>query len=381
VSTLSLPFKLTAAGLDASFNLGAIALNVTHVQTGSGNRLANGNEVALVTPQETAVISGHFEVSAGQHRIAAIVAGSASVYTISEIGLWSGVPGAGGSVLVFYWSLATGYITVKSAGIDFNFEDDITFGGVVPGNITIVADTQFNSLAMLAAHEADLNAHPAFTTPPLFDNDTSPATTEFIQRALGNLAGFFSLDASTTISLAELGKCVQVANTTPPNQIITLPLLATVDAGYGYWIENLAPYPVTIKGYGSESILLGGSSFNSFLLNPRETAFVHGQSIQWTVFGAIAAQVFQSSLTASGWQKLPSGLIVQWGAFDVTSAGQYPQTFPVAFPTALYCLTLSAQYNLSTIPNVWYGNSSVTSFTGQININTGDKVTWLAIGK
>lgn len=164
MSTLSLPFKLTAAGLDASFNLGAINLNVTHVQTGSGNRLPNGNEVALVTPEETTVISGHFEVSAGQHRIAAVVAGSASVYTISEIGLWSGVPGGIGSVLVFYWSLATGYIAVKSAGIDFNFEDDISFGGVVPGNITIVADTQFNALAMLAAHEAAADPHPVYAT-------------------------------------------------------------------------------------------------------------------------------------------------------------------------------------------------------------------------
>ena len=203
MSTLILPFKLTAAGIDASFNLGAIALNVTHVQTGSGNRLANGNEVALVTPQETAVISSYFEVSAGQHRIAAIVAGSASVYLISEIGLWSGVPGAVGSVLVFYRSLATGHIAVKSANIDFNFEDDIAFGGVVPGDITIVADTQFNALAMLAAHEANPNAHTSVTTQPLWDSDTSPASTEFVQQTVGGLL-IKSIAGAVNVTLTDI---------------------------------------------------------------------------------------------------------------------------------------------------------------------------------
>jgi hypothetical protein len=202
----AIPFKLTVAGQDAAFNLGAIDLNVTHVQLGSGNHSANGNEIALVTPQEAVAISGHFEVAVGQHRIAAVIPGSASAYQVSEIGLWSGVPGAGGSVLVFYWSLATGYIAHKDAGIDFNFESDILFGGVVPGNITIVADTQFNSLAMLAAHEADPNAHPIIATPPLGDNDQSPVNSEWVQQTIGKvLSKSVAGSADVTLTAAEAG--------------------------------------------------------------------------------------------------------------------------------------------------------------------------------
>jgi hypothetical protein len=162
VSAANIPFKLTSAGIDAAFNLGAVSLNVTHVQIGAGNRTPNGGEVALVDPKEYAAISGHFEVSAGQHRIAAVIAGSGLAYNVAEIGLWSGVPGAGGSVLVFYWSQASGAIAVKSASVDFNFEDDMFFGGVVPGNITIVADTEFNALAMLVAHESQDDPHPGY---------------------------------------------------------------------------------------------------------------------------------------------------------------------------------------------------------------------------
>lgn len=161
MSTASVPFKLTVAGVDAAFVLGVVNLEVTHIQIGDGNATPDGSEVALVSPKEYATIASHFEVTVQQHRIGAIIAGSASAYNISEIGLWSGIPGAPGSVLVFYWSQASGHVAVKSASVDFNFETDMYFGGVVPSNITIVADTQFNALAMLAAHEADLSAHSA----------------------------------------------------------------------------------------------------------------------------------------------------------------------------------------------------------------------------
>lgn len=159
MSAANLSFTLTNAGQDAAFNLGVVNLEVTHVQLGSGNRTPSGGETALTTPQETSTISAHHEVSAGQHRMAAVIAGSAQNYYVSEIGLWSGVPGGIGSVLVFYWALPTGYVAVKSVDVDFNFETDIFFGGVVPANITIVADTQFNALSMIAAHNIDPLAH------------------------------------------------------------------------------------------------------------------------------------------------------------------------------------------------------------------------------
>jgi hypothetical protein len=206
MSATNIPFTLTTAGIDAAFNLGALDLNVTHVQIGSGNRVPNGAETALVNPQEYAAISGVFEVSVGQHRIAALIAGSASAYNVSEIGLWAGVPGGGGSVLVFYWSQGSGYVAVKSVNIDFNFESDIFFGGVVPTNITIVADTQFNALAMLSAHEADPQAHPAIETPPLGDNDQSPVNSEWVQQTIGKvLSKSIAGGVDVTLTAVEAG--------------------------------------------------------------------------------------------------------------------------------------------------------------------------------
>ncbi|MGA7509492.1 MAG: phage tail protein [Erwinia billingiae] len=42
---------------------------------------------------------------------------------------------------------------------------------------------------------------------------------------------------------------------------------------------------------------------------------------------------FTASLGANGWQKLPSGLILQWGGSGLTGASR-PTTFPIAFPNA-----------------------------------------------
>jgi hypothetical protein len=43
---------------------------------------------------------------------------------------------------------------------------------------------------------------------------------------------------------------------------------------------------------------------------------------------------FGKSLAASGYQKLPSGLIIQWGQLAVTAANTlFTVTLPIAFPT------------------------------------------------
>ena len=153
----NLQFKLTSAGIASAFNAGALSLNVTHVQLGSGNRTASGNEIALQTPKESATIGGHINVgTGGQSRIAASFLGSLLAYSITEIGLWSGAPGATGSVLVFYWSLAAGSIAIKSANINFNLEVDLFFGDAVPANITIVADTNENALSLITGFKAEL---------------------------------------------------------------------------------------------------------------------------------------------------------------------------------------------------------------------------------
>lgn len=112
-----------------------------------------------------------------------------------------------------------------------------------------------------------------------------------IIKAMGRCSGFKSVNATSTLSVDDLGKHVQIAQATAAGQIITLPALSNFVAGSGgrgYWFTNDSPNSVTIKGNASENINPLGT--NSFLLLPKETVFVLQQAnVQWNVFGAISA--------------------------------------------------------------------------------------------
>lgn len=94
------------------------------------------------------------------------------------------------------------------------------------------------------------------------------------------------------------------------------------------------------------------------------------------------------SLSASGYQKLPGGLIIQWGTFTTTAGAKSNLTFPVAFPTAL--VSIAANLNISTLlsgvfPNFDYAAATLSliptwttndSSTTVIAVN----IRWIAIG-
>ena len=92
------------------------------------------------------------------------------------------------------------------------------------------------------------------------------------------------------------------------------------------------------------------------------------------------------SIGTSGYQKLPGGLIIQWGSFTTSSSGYTNITFPIAFPTAFLNITgtASAGDGEILIP-MFYGDTATTTTvpcqTWGVNQNRYAKtVFWQAIG-
>jgi hypothetical protein len=88
------------------------------------------------------------------------------------------------------------------------------------------------------------------------------------------------------------------------------------------------------------------------------------------------------SLTANGYQKLPGGLIMQWGTVAVTQSGSgnavIDTNFPIAFPIA--CLSLQAT---TTGPTSIDGELAVSFNQTQFGIKNRNAVvsaSWFAIG-
>lgn len=92
-----------------------------------------------------------------------------------------------------------------------------------------------------------------------------------------------------------------------------------------------------------------------------------------------ALQGSNQSLVANGYQKLPGGLIVQWGTTAATGSDT-TITFPLAFPTAVLAASVAGKAAAALSSDVSLGS---TFSTTQMNARHGagpDSIVWIALG-
>jgi hypothetical protein len=66
----------------------------------------------------------------------------------------------------------------------------------------------------------------------------------------------------------------------------------------------------------------------------------------WVASG-LSAQGFSASLSSNGYQKLPSGLIMQWGVLSAVYLDEYTYhvtDFPITFPNQVFNVTATLSY-------------------------------------
>lgn len=175
-----------------------------------------------------------------------------------------------------------------------------------------------------------------FITQPQFDSSKALATTEFAQRAQGNFAGrvdIGALPASLTASAAGCRVVLAASGT------LTLPPLASVPSGTNFYLFNSAPGVITIARQGADLIAaLTGNLLTSVTLQSLSTIVITAGNGQWVVESGMSAlkyaPEFASSWGGSGYHRLPSGAIEQWGSGVTDANGYVYVTFPIPFPNA-----------------------------------------------
>ena len=111
--------------------------------------------------------------------------------------------------------------------------------------------------------------------------------------------------------------------------------LATVNAGYTFKVADAVnPDEALSKGQ---------------LLAEIQEIDGSGSGLDADLLRGLPAD-FTSSKSTSGYQKLPSGLIIQWFKFTSSIAGHEDVSFPIAFPNA--CLSISAVTENSGYPDI-----------------------------
>ncbi|MBV4476132.1 gp53-like domain-containing protein [Pseudomonas botevensis] len=194
-----------------------------------------------------------------------------------------------------------------------------------------------------------------FATAAQFDVSRSAATSEFVQRALGNYASARSISAATQLTLADVGCSIGLGGNAA--YTVTLPDTASVPSGATISLHCRNSAAVTVASKTGTQISPQGAYLSSIVMNNGESATFVRESGVWVVYGTAALKYsafFAAQFSPSGYQKFPGGLILQWVTGGSDANGNMTVSLPMTFPNAVLGGVANEGY-----PAGW-GSSNVT---------------------
>jgi hypothetical protein len=257
--------------------------------------------------------------------------------------------------LYFIFNNTTGgyAVTVKVSGLTGVSVPYLTKMILVCNGTDIVTAENYMANATLAS--PTLTGTPLAPTATSGTNTTQIATTQFVTSAVSTATGSLgTMSTQNANSVAITGGTVSGLTSLGVSGTAT----ATSFSGAGTGLTGTAA-SLSIGGNAATASNGGVTSVNS------TTGAVN--------LASLAA--FTRSLSSSGYQYLPGGLIIQWGySVDNTTV-----TFPVAFPTAVVCAMCQRSANDSTTRTC--GMNYVTKSTALTLYGyPGDVGYWFALG-
>jgi len=215
------------------------------------------------------------------------------------------IPNAARRLIVINGTSGAFTLSVKtSSGVAVAVGQGSASSIVCDGNNNIkLASADLTAYAPIAS--PTFTGNPAAPTAAQFDNDTSLATTAFVQRALGNFQETIDLSANTTLTAVDAGAVVVYSGVTA-SQTLTLPLISAMPTGGAFLFENHSSVNVTIARQGADIIRLkNGVVPTSVVLGPGDSLKVaFYKAGEWAAVGGSAqlpyAPGFKTALNASG---------------------------------------------------------------------------------
>ncbi len=254
------------------------------------------------------------------------------------------------------------------------------------------ATTITNQLALKAPLDSPIfTGTPKGPTPAQFDSSTKLAPTEFVQRALGNFQAIGSVSNAITLTAADAGK----AFTLNTGASVVLPLFSSVKPGASFLFINTGP-TLTISRQGTD-LIFGPSAAQNGALTSNATG-VTLQTGDWCMVTAMVAwEVTAGSplltlnngalgavLNPVGYQKLPSGLIIQWGFISSINQSFVTVAYPIAFPNGCLGVWQSIYNDTAGSTDAARRTTSATPKTTMnfriTNADGGTSVQWIAFG-
>lgn len=252
----------------------------------------------------------------------------------------------------------------------------ITDGAIVLGTTALTFQNVTQGFAPI---NSPALINPTGNTPAQFDNSLKLATTEFVQRALGNHSGAAIANANTALSASIFGKLLLLNSgtsfsvTLPPSAVGSTPVGSTIS------VQNVGAAAATLVAAAGDSLgVIATQPMSSLVIPPGTSVELVLQGTNYFISGGAALKYspeFAMSGAPNGYQKHPSGLIDQWGSVAVTDNAEVTVVLPTAFPNAIFgamvSIPLSAQAGAAefSTAGVRKNGSSLNSIL--VNANSG----------
>jgi hypothetical protein len=293
---------------------------------------------------------------------------------------------------IHFANIGSGVITVNCAGADTINSGAGQIASIelqVGATLTMVGN---GDSAWWASGSAQLQYSKVFgSTPAQFDSSKLLATTEFVKKKGIEWSSFNAISASTVLGNGSVGGIVSAASSTAIN--VTLPPTAPVGPAAMVMVLSAGVGVVTLLPSNGEQITNAAGSAISLVLGQGDTALLVRLTGEWRLVGGTAAlrhsAISASSLGLTGWRRLPSGEIEQWGLSGGSSPNvSTPITFPVAFTTACVNVQLTfvdagTHFPASRGAPVQVGSYSKVGFSyshSGTNTGAGSQHFWTARG-
>jgi hypothetical protein len=232
-------------------------------------------------------------------------------------------------------------------------------------------DNEFNAIASAISSKAD-TASPTFTGTPAAptatsgSNTTQIATTAYVKGEVDTAVAAIDADAVQTLTnkTIDLGDNTVTGTLAEFNTAVSDANLASLAGS-----ETLTNKTIAL---GSNTVSGTKSQFNTAVT---DTDFAFTNDFTGS----------NQSLGTNGYQKLPGGLIIQWGEVSVSPDGTATVTWNTAYPTA--CLqavcTQGDAFGLSSDAGASIYNLSTTNATVRNGANNGganSTLRWFSVG-
>ncbi|BCB28443.1 hypothetical protein SKTS_33290 [Sulfurimicrobium lacus] len=261
------------------------------------------------------------------------------------------------------------------------------------GNDANFATTITNALALKAPLASPaLSGTPSAPTPAQFDSSQKLATTEFATKIGLSAADLLTVAADAVLTAAtHVGRTILTGGALA-NITLQVPLANTVRKGgcIEFMHTGNAAYSAALQRQGTDTIN-NPAAKTSVSLGFGDTIMLESDGVsQWFAVGGSLAMasgtttgVFGASFGTSGFQKLPSGKIIQTGQVGTNGSGDTVVAFPIQFPNAVRSIALGvvgsgagymATFNTPTVNGMNVGSWSSTT------VRAGATVHYIAVG-